>query len=147
MTPPRDQTVDRDDEITAVETTPRTRTGEIPRLSPATTDVLAEVQVRLGQAPPPPSSTQRLVALLLERGFAVQTDSHDPIRHVEITSSPTALTAEAERLLDLLRGEGVIVGAIDRGSASILASYDPAGGTATILLCGVRDTDLAAVST
>lgn len=103
---------------------------------------------------------QETVAFLRWHGFKT-TDSGDgdakfadgdppegaiPFPHVAIIAEPGAMIAEADRLRDVLNGAGVTIGEIgpDETAPVIQATYDPADGTATIMLLGVNDATLAA---
>lgn len=63
---------------------------------------------------------------------------------VAIETAPGVLVYEADRLRNLLLAHGVIIGALGPdGGAGIQASYDPADGSAVLVLTGVSDADLA----
>lgn len=67
--------------------------------------------------------------------------------HVVVRCSPDKLVATADHLAKVIRGVGIRLDPLtpDPSAPTVQASYDPADGSAIVVLCGVTDADLAGV--
>lgn len=95
---------------------------------------------------------RRTVAWLNAEGFTT-TDSGDGVTHdfecdrgygyVEIVTEPVKLVAEAARLAHVLKSRGVnLVPIGNEPGSAIMASFDPADGTALLSLSPIVDADI-----